>query len=404
MVILVRFSKHVPNPGGISEANVEKTPPFGNIAFPEFFNYSQPLLLHTMKHATNFIPGPSQLYFTVSDHIRQALRDGIPSLSHRSTAFEKIFAEASENIRALLELPGSFTILFCASATEIWERIIQNLTAEHSVHLSTGAFGRRFHETALQLKRMAIVFQKPDGEGFTEAPEIPSTELIAITHNETSTGVVTPPRVISSVKSTNASALVAVDAVSSLPHPQFNYTSIDTLFFSVQKGFGLPAGLGVWIVNERCLAKEAELRSRGLSTGSYHSLESLTKYARKNQTPETPNVLGIYLLAKVTADMLRRGIATIRRETEYKAALLYHSLETHAHIRPFVQNPALRSPTVVVAETGMHTDRIYRQLLQKSILPGEGYGPLKARTLRFANFPAHSKEQVELLADELLQL
>lgn len=389
---------------GFSKANVEKTRTLINIDFYEFFSKPHLLLLQSMKHLANFIPGPSQLYFTVTDHIRQALRNGIPSISHRSAAFEKIFAEASENLRALLNLPENFFIFFSASATEIWERIIQNLTAEHSVHLSTGAFGRRFHETALQLKRNAILLQKPDGEGFTEAPQIPSTELVAITHNETSTGVVTPVNVINAVKATHPDLILAVDAVSSLPHPQFDYTKIDTLFFSVQKGFGLPAGLGVWIVNEHCLAKEDKLRSRGLSTGSYHSLDSLRKHAQKNQTPETPNVLGIYLLAKVTADMLRRGLASIRKETEYKAAVLYHALETHTQLKPFVQNPALRSPTVIVAETGMHTENMYRQLLQKGIQAGEGYGPLKARTLRFANFPAHSKEQAELLADELARM
>ena len=34
---------------------------------------------------------------------------------------------------------------------------------------------------------------------------------------------------------------------------------IDTAFFSVQKAFGLPAGLGVWIANEKCLEKAKRL-------------------------------------------------------------------------------------------------------------------------------------------------
>ncbi|MCS6973664.1 MAG: aminotransferase class V-fold PLP-dependent enzyme [Cyclobacteriaceae bacterium] len=352
-----------------------------------------------MKHLVSFAPGPSQLYFTVPDHLRQALREGIPSMSHRSAAFEKIFAGASENLRELLNLPDNFSIFFCSSATEIWERIIQNLTAEHSVHLSTGAFGKRFYETALQLKRHAVLYEKAYGDGFTQAPDVPPTELIAITHNETSTGVTTPHEIIKALRLQHPQSIIAVDAVSSLPYPQFDFTTIDTLFFSVQKGFGLPAGLGVWIVNERCIEKEEQLRSTGQSTGTYHSLTSLLQHARKHQTPETPNVLGIYLLEKVTADMLRRGITAIRKETEYKAAVLYHALEQHQSIRPFVKTPALRSPTVIVAETSNLTDKLYTKLSEKGLLPGEGYGPLKASTLRFANFPAHSKEQFEKLAD-----
>ncbi len=354
-----------------------------------------------MKLNINFNPGPSQLYFTVPDHIRQALHEGVPSLSHRSVAFEKIYAEAVENVRELLNLPSNYFILFCSSATEIWERIIQNLTAEHSVHLSAGAFGRRFYETAVQLGRKSVVVEKPMGQGFSEAPEIPPTELVAITHNETSTGVTTPTEVIRSLKNSNPSALIAVDAVSSLPYPLLDYESIDTLFFSVQKGFGLPAGLGVWLVNEKCIAKEENLRSRGHVTGSYHNLSNLLKHAQKNQTPETPNVLGIYLLAKVSADMLRRGIATLRRETEYKAAVLYNALEQHQELAPFVKQNTVRSPTIIVAETGTHTTSLYNRLVQHGIQSGEGYGQLSTTSLRFANFPAHSKEQAEQLADIL---
>ncbi len=196
-------------------------------------------------------------------------------------------------------------------------------------------------------------------------------------------------------------ALVVVDAVSSLPYPDFDYTKIDSVFFSVQKGFGLPAGLGVWIVNDACLAKAEHLLSKGISIGSYHSLPGLIELSRKNQTPETPNVLGIYLLSKIVQDLLRRGIQTIRRETEYKAAILYHALNNHPHLKPFVQDDALKSKTVIVANCGAHTEKLTQRLIEKAIYPGDGYGSFKQQHLRFANFPAHSKEQFEYLVDAL---
>jgi phosphoserine aminotransferase len=37
--------------------------------------------------------------------------------------------------------------------------------------------------------------------------------------------------------------------------------------------------------------------------------------------------------------------------------------------------------------------------LEKGIVTGEGYGAHGGTQLRFANFPAHSKEQYELLVD-----
>jgi phosphoserine aminotransferase len=150
-------------------------------------------------------------------------------------------------------------------------------------------------------------------------------------------------------------------------------------------------------VNERCIAKADQLLSKGISIGSYHTIPVLMAHAVKNQTPETPNVLGIYLLGQVIADMIRRGITSIRKETEYKATLLYQTLDQH----PVVKDKALQSKTVIVAECGQHTETVTNLLRQKGMHPGDGYGSFKKSQLRFANFPTHSREQFELLVDTL---
>ena len=358
-----------------------------------------------MKHHVNFTPGPSQLYFTVADHVRQAFKEGVPSLSHRSKRFEQISKEATDGLRELLKLPSGYHIFFTASATEIWERIFQNLVEQTSFHFVNGSFSKRFQETGLQLNKNALKTEAAAGDGFHGYADVPAgTELIAVTHNETSTGVAVPIDWITELRDKNPATLIAVDAVSSLPYPDFDYSRVDTVFFSVQKGFGLPAGLGVWMVNEKCVAKAKALSSKKISTGSYHNIETLLAHAEKNQTPETPNVLAIYLLAKVVADFLRRGIDNIRKETEYKAAILYKALENHPAASPFVKEKKYRSRTVVVAQCQeAHTEKIASLLQTKGLYPGDGYGPFKKTQLRFANFPAHSKEQFELLVDTLAE-
>ncbi len=355
-----------------------------------------------MKHHVNFTPGPSQLYFTVSDHARRAFKAGVPSLSHRSRKFEEISKEATDGLRQLLKVPESFHIFFTSSATEIWERVFQNLVEEKSFHLVNGSFSKRFHEIGIQLHKKPEKIEVAAGQGFASDLVVPDgVELVAVTQNETSTGVSVPLEDIYRIKEKAPNALIAVDAVSSLPYPDFDFNAIDTLFFSVQKGFGLPAGLGVWIVNEKCIAKAEALASKGISTGSYHNISTLLAHAKKNQTPETPNVLGIYLLGKVVNDFLRRGIDNIRKETDYKAAVLYQSLEDNAHAKAFVAEKAFRSRTVIVADCGDNTERLAAFLATKGLYAGSGYGSAKKTQLRFANFPAHSKEQYELLADAL---
>jgi phosphoserine aminotransferase len=353
-----------------------------------------------MKHHVNFTPGPSQLYFTAADHARQAFKEGIPSISHRSKQFEEISKQTTAGIKELLNVPDGHSIFFTSSATEIWERAIQNLVAYKSTHLVNGSFSKRFYEIAAQLNKHPEKIEAKEGQGFDDTIAISSdTELIAVTHNETSTGVSLPLEYIHSLKEKNPHALIVVDAVSSLPYPAFDFSKVDSVFFSVQKGFGLPAGLGVWIVNDECIAKAEQLLKNKVSIGSYHSIPSLKTLADKNQTPETPNVLGVYLLSKIIEDFLNRGIQTIRRETEYKAAILYNELERHSLIKPFVKNKSIQSKTVIVADCQSHTERLAQFLVGKGLSPGDGYGANKKTQLRFANFPAHSKEQFEQLVD-----
>jgi phosphoserine aminotransferase len=357
-----------------------------------------------MKLPVNFTPGPSQLYYTVEDHFKKAFREGVPSLSHRSKQFEYICRECTDGLRDLLGASG-YHIFFTGSATEIWERIIENLVEEHSFHLVNGSFSKRFYEIAGQLGKTPAIHAVEPGQGFDGGVSAPAgTELIAVTQNETSTGVSTATSLIHDFRKKNPDALIAVDAVSSLPYPDFDYQQIDTAFFSVQKAFGMPAGLGVWLVNDRCLAKAESLLSRGRSIGSYHSIPSLASHAAKHQTPETPNVLAIFVLNEVVKDFQRRGIHTIRRETEYKAAILYQTLQSHPRLRPFVKNDEWQSKTVIVAECDVETSQIAHALAAKGMQPGEGYGQFKKSQLRFANFPTHSREQFELLVDTLSSL
>lgn len=358
-----------------------------------------------MKLPVNFTPGPSQLYYTVEDHMKKAFREGVPSLSHRSKKFEEIFRECTEGLRSLLGIPDGFRIFFTASATEVWERVIENLVENHSFHLVNGSFSKRFYEIAGQLGKAATCDEVKPGHGFDQSISVPTdTELVAVTHNETSTGVTTVPALIHSLREMNPGALIAVDAVSSLPYPEFDYDKIDTVFFSVQKAFGMPAGLGVWLVNDRCLAKADDLLRRGRCIGSYHSIPSLAAHAAKHQTPETPNVLAIFVLNEVIRDFQRRGIQNLRRETEYKAAILYQALEQHRSLQPFVTRKEWQSKTVIVAECGAETERVTMALTGKGMQPGDGYGPFKKSQLRFANFPTHSREQYEMLVDTISAL
>ena len=347
-----------------------------------------------------FTPGPSGLYFTVEHHIKHAIKSGITSISHRSKRFEEIFKEAENNLQEILQLPDNYQMVFTSSATEVWEKMTDSLIGSKSLHIVNGAFSNKFYSVVNNLNKETDIIESSWGE----LPEITTSsaenyDLIGVTHNETSTGVRTPLKNIYSLKEQHPEAILAVDAVSSLPVVDIDYSKVDTVYASVQKAFGLPAGLGVWLINDRTEALALKMMDQGLSRKTSHNIISLIDQARNYQTPSTPNVLGIYLFSKVVEDMINRGIQQISNDIVYKSAIMYNMLDQHDVLKPFVEEKFLRSDTIIVVNSGNRTSELLTYLSEHKLEVGDGYGKMKGKQIRIANFPTHSKEQFEMLVD-----
>jgi len=351
---------------------------------------------------TFFTPGPAQLYPTFENHLKDFVSGQLGSISHRSQQYRDLHKFTVDQIRILLNVPSTHAILFLGSASEIWERILFSCVELESFHLVNGSFSKKFYDYSNALNKYAHKFEKPMGEGFSAVevtvPEY--AELICATHNETSSGVQMNVAEIHKLKQKHPNKLIAVDMVSSAPYPDLDFKLIDTAFFSVQKAFGLPAGLGVWIVNEKCLKKAESIRQQ-YSIGAHNDLPTLWKNSLNNETPATPNVMLIYLLGKIAEDFNRIGIQNIRKETEQKAQLIYKFIDKNDGFSLFVKEKAHRSQTVIVTNTTLPSADIIKVVKEKGMVVGSGYGQFKASQLRIANFPATSVSQVEELITAL---
>lgn len=343
-----------------------------------------------------FTPGPTQLYPTVKGYIIKALDEDILSISHRGEKFQSFYSETVNNLRKLLKIPKSHKIFFLSSGTEAMERIIQNCAVKYTFHFVNGAFSKRFFKISQELGKHAKAYQSKAGEGICiEDVDIPrNSELICITQNETSMGMAIPPELIYKIKRKYPSKLVAVDTVSATPYIDLDLGKIDIMFFSVQKGFGLPAGLAVLIVSPQAFKKSKQVLNQKISIGSYHSFGELHDYSVKNQTPETPNVLAIYLLGKVCQDMLDKKIKDIRYETEEKAKLIYHYFEEKKGYEIFVKDKNFRSNTVVVVDVAGGSKKLIDRLKAKGIIISSGYGEYRKSQVRIANFPQHTERDI----------
>lgn len=346
-----------------------------------------------------FTPGPSELYPTISFHMKKALADHIPSISHRSDAFHDIFQSTENSLKKLLNIPANYYIFFFPSATEIMERLIQSLVAKHSAHFVNGSFSDLFYKIALGLGKQPYKFETPFGNGFDfEQINVPkASELICITQNETSTGVSIPLQYIYNFKKRYPHKLIALDIVSSVPYPVIDFKLLDAVFFSVQKGFGLPAGLGVLILSPQAISVANYLNGKNGSVGSYHALINCLKYYEKKETPETPNVLGIYLLGKVAKDMRLKGIDKLRSDIKNKAQSLYDFFQHTSFYSPFVSDYNFRSATIIVVDIKNGSIKLREKLKKEGLMVGSGYKEMAGKQIRIANFPAHKVADIRRL-------
>lgn len=346
-----------------------------------------------------FTVGPTQLFSEVKNFIVEALREDILSISHRGNRFKEIYDSTERSLRKLLGVPETHEIFFFSSATEIMERILQNCVEKHSFHVVNGAFSERFYRIARELGKEPHVLKKEWGSGIypDEVKVGKQDEIICMVQNETSTGVAIPMEVIYTIKQNYPDKIVAIDIVSSAPYVDINFKMVDVAFFSIQKGFGLPAGLGVCILHKRCIDRASALVSKGISIGSYHNFLNIQRKSIENQTVETPNVLGIYLLGKICEFFLSEGIGSLKNILQKHARMIYEGVEDLRTFKPFVRESYFRSATTIVLESRNGSKAALDFLKSKGVEISSGYGKFKDKHLRIGNFAMHTTKEVEEL-------
>jgi phosphoserine aminotransferase len=320
-------------------------------------------------------------------------------------------ARTGEALRTLLGIPADYQILYVGSATEAMERILAGGIVGHSQHLVQGAFARRFRDVAENQGVRNSWTEVPDGMSFRAGDLVldERADLLALTQNETSTGARIPPADVDRMAraARGAGMLVAVDLVTGWPTEPVATEAIDAAFFSVQKGFGLPAGLGVLVVSPAMVERAMEAEARGTPPGGYLHLAALARAATRNETVATPNTLAIRLLGRVAeAYLARGGQSALAREAEAHLHDWNEVVRDHPLLELFVTDSDLQSRTVAVVRiTPAEAAPVLRsRLRERGLLVGDGYGPWKGKHLRVAHFPVQTASHLDQLRRALLDL
>lgn len=353
----------------------------------------------------NFTVGPAKLYTGVEDNLIENIKNGYASLSHRSSKFSYISKEGINYFKKFFNIPKDYKVYYTYSATEGLELSIRALVSQKSIHYVNGTFGWVWANIARKNGKKTIIKEEIFGN---RAPlqfsnlDIENCDMACVTANETSSGIGCSSQEISEFsKKLPKETLLAVDVTSSMGGLSYNFLDADIWAFSVQKAFGLPAGLGVMIVSPKAYEKAKTLLETGKEGGNHHSFVALEKImAEKFQTPTTPNVLGIcsfqFINKKFTEDF--SSVKYIEAKTVEKANFLYDFFDSHSKFKPFIANKNNRSKTIIVIEGTLENIREKKKYLEsKGVLVGSGYGLYKETQFRIANFPVHTMEDMKYL-------
>lgn len=326
--------------------------------------------------------------------MNDALKIGILSANHRSPAFVDLMKRTQASLREKLEIPANYTILFTSSATECWEIIAQSLTKNGSLHFYNGAFGQKWLDYTIRLKgtSLGLPFDLNSVPDTKAAPPLEAESVVCVTHNETSNGTRLPEVTMRSLRRKFPKQLIAVDATSSMGGTQLDFKTADIWFASIQKCFGLPAGLGIMICSPK-VRKVAEQTGDRLR---YNNLLFMYEMMDKFQTPYTPNVLGIYLLSRTIEAAEPISIISERLDERHNNWISF--TEKLNSIWPLISNEAVRSQTVLpLAGEPELISKLKTAAAKAGLLLGEGYGEWKENTFRIANFPAILPAEIKRL-------
>ena len=254
----------------------------------------------TLRIPENLLPrdgrfgsGPSKVRV---EQVEALLADATTYMgtSHRQATVRNKVGEVRDGLRALFNVPDGYEVLLGNGGTTcFWDAATFHLIESQSQHLSFGEFSSKFASAVKQaphLKDPQIITSDVGSHPSAQADE--SVDLYALTHNETSTGVM-----MEIERPAGATGLVAVDATSGAGGLMVDATQFDCYYFAPQKSFASDGGLWLAICSPAAVERIEQISSSDRWTPAFFDLKIALDNSRLNQTYNTPALATIHMLA-----------------------------------------------------------------------------------------------------------
>jgi len=342
-----------------------------------------------------FIPGPVDVASDVLEKM------ATPMISHRSKEATELQKGISEKLQKLMYTENEI-LLSTSSGSGLMEGAIRSCTKKKAAVFSMGAFGERWHDMAIKNGVDADIISVEWGEAISpelveETLKTGKYDLITITHNETSTGVMNPLDDISTVVKNYPEVVFCLDAVSSLGGAKITVDQwgVDICIASTQKCLGLPPGLAVCSISEKALKAAEVVENKGF----YFDLLRIKKYVDKKpyQYPSTPSLPHMFALEYQLDKILNKEGLEKRFERHTENAKFVR--EWAKKYFDLYSNEKYLSNTVTNIKNtrGISVKELNIALGESGYIISNGYGALKEKAFRIAHMAETTKEDLREL-------
>jgi len=318
--------------------------------------------------------------------------------SHRQKPVKNVVNRVRTGLASLFNLPEGYeVVLGNGGSTAFWDIATFNLIEKKSQHLSFGEFSSKFATAAKEapfLGEPTVIKAEPGSHPVAVAED--GVDVYALTHNETSTGVMAPIVRPAGI----GDALVLVDATSGAGGLDVDITQCDVYYFAPQKSFASDGGLWIAIMSPAAIARVEKIKASGRWIPAFLDLSIAIENSRLDQTYNTPALTTLVLLAEQIEWMnANGGLKFSAGRSADSSARLYAWAEKNDYTTPFVEDADKRSKVVgtINFDDSIDALEIAKILRANGIVDTDPYRKLGKNQLRIGMFPAVDPADIDAL-------
>jgi len=348
-------------------------------------------------HKKLFIPGPVDVKEDVLQKMATAM------IGHRTKDASKLQRDISEKMMKLFYTENQ-VMLSTSSGSGLMEAAVRSCTNKRAAVFAVGAFGKRWYDMAIANNVPADLFEVEWGtptlpEHVEEVLKTGKYDVVTVTHNETSTGIMNPVGEIGEIVKKYPEVIFCVDTVSSAAGAKIEVDKwgIDVCITSTQKALALPPGLAICTISQKAYEAAKKVENRGY----YLDLVKLYDYIQKkdHQYPSTPSLPHMFALDYQLDKILAEGLDNRFKRHEEMANYVREWANKHFEVLP-EEKYASNTLTNIKNTKDISVKELNERLGMRGYTISNGYGKLKDKTFRIAHMGETTLPEIkELLSN-----